>query len=106
MWLGVWEHNSRARAFYRKWEFREVGQQIFQLGAVSSAFGVDVFISSLVLWLFVFSQGKKQGMKNLWCYVLCNLLFGVSSALPLFLYFRERTIKHADGQVLVPSSVG
>ena len=33
LWLGVWEHNSRARAFYRKWEFREVGEQIFQLGA-------------------------------------------------------------------------
>ena len=76
-------------------------QQLFQ-SQVSSAFGVDVFISSLVLWLFVFSEGKRQGMKNLWSYVLCNLLFGVSSALPLFLYFRERTIKHTDGQVLIP----
>ena len=33
LWLGVWEHNSRARAFYRKWAFREVGEHIFQLGA-------------------------------------------------------------------------
>lgn len=32
LWLGVWEHNNRARAFYRKWEFRDVGQHIFQLG--------------------------------------------------------------------------
>lgn len=32
IWLGVWEHNSRARAFYRKWKFREVGEHIFQLG--------------------------------------------------------------------------
>ncbi len=31
--LGVWERNSRALAFYRKWEFRVVGKQIFQLGA-------------------------------------------------------------------------
>ena len=60
---------------------------------VSSAFGIDVFVSSIVLWLFVFSEGRRRGMKNLWCYVLCNLLFGVSSGLPLFLYFRERTIK-------------
>ena len=60
---------------------------------VSSAFGVDVFISSIVLWLFVFSEGRRRGMKNLWCYVFCNLLFGVSSGLPLFLYFRERTMK-------------
>jgi diamine N-acetyltransferase len=32
IWLGVWEHNSRARAFYQKWNFREVGEHIFQLG--------------------------------------------------------------------------
>ena len=32
LWLGVWEHNDRARAFYRKWEFQEVGHHIFQLG--------------------------------------------------------------------------
>src|SRR5947208_1894508 len=33
LWLGVWEHNSRARAFYRKWAFHEVGEHTFQLGA-------------------------------------------------------------------------
>jgi diamine N-acetyltransferase len=33
MWLGVWERNMRAQAFYRKWEFRVVGDHIFQLGA-------------------------------------------------------------------------
>jgi hypothetical protein len=67
-------------------------RMLFQ-NQVSSAFGIDVFISSMVLWLFVFSEGRRRGMKNLWCYVLCNLLFGVSSGLPLFLYFRERTIQ-------------
>jgi diamine N-acetyltransferase len=33
VWLGVWEHNVRAQAFYRKWNFQEVGTQVFQLGA-------------------------------------------------------------------------
>ena len=32
LWLGVWEHNNRARAFYRRWNFRDVGKHIFQLG--------------------------------------------------------------------------
>lgn len=32
LWLGVWERNNRALAFYRKWDFREVGKHIFQLG--------------------------------------------------------------------------
>lgn len=33
VWLGVWEHNYRAQAFYRKWNFHEVGEHIFQLGS-------------------------------------------------------------------------
>ena len=33
IWLGVWEHNARAQAFYRKWNFRAVGEQVFQLGS-------------------------------------------------------------------------
>jgi diamine N-acetyltransferase len=32
LWLGVWEHNTRARAFYRKWNFHDVGTHVFQLG--------------------------------------------------------------------------
>ena len=33
IWLGVWERNRRAQAFYRKWNFHEVGEHIFQLGS-------------------------------------------------------------------------
>lgn len=32
VWLGVWEHNSRAIAFYRKFGFRIVGSHDFMLG--------------------------------------------------------------------------
>lgn len=33
LWLGVWEKNERAKAFYRKWGFRETGSHIFMLGS-------------------------------------------------------------------------
>ena len=33
MWLGVWEHNDRARAFYAKYGFRHVGEHTFVVGA-------------------------------------------------------------------------
>lgn len=33
LWLDVWERNLRARAFYARWGFREVGTQPFRLGA-------------------------------------------------------------------------
>jgi ribosomal protein S18 acetylase RimI-like enzyme len=32
VWLGVWEHNPRAIAFYQKFGFAEVGSHIFPLG--------------------------------------------------------------------------
>jgi ribosomal protein S18 acetylase RimI-like enzyme len=32
LWLGVWEHNGRGIAFYRKLGFEEVGEQPFLLG--------------------------------------------------------------------------
>ena len=32
LWLGVWEHNVRAQAFYRKCGFVDVGSQSFVLG--------------------------------------------------------------------------
>jgi diamine N-acetyltransferase len=33
IWLGVWERNLRAQAFYRKWGFEIVGSHSFLLGA-------------------------------------------------------------------------
>jgi GNAT superfamily N-acetyltransferase len=32
LWLGVWERNERAKSFYRKCGFAEVGSQVFVLG--------------------------------------------------------------------------
>ena len=32
IWLGVWEHNAQAIAFYRRWGFADVGTTTFLLG--------------------------------------------------------------------------
>lgn len=32
LWLGVWERNTRAIAFYRRWGFEVVGSHVFWLG--------------------------------------------------------------------------
>lgn len=66
-------------------------RQLFQ-NNISAFFGTDVIVSSFALWFFVFSEGRRRGMKNLWVYVLCTLLVGVSLGLPLFLFFRERKV--------------
>lgn len=63
---------------------------------VSAFFGVDVIVSSVVLWAFVFIEGRRAGMRQLWLPVLASLTVGVSLGLPLFLYMRERHLQHQD----------
>jgi hypothetical protein len=66
-------------------------RQLFE-NPVSAFFGMDVIVSSLVLWVFVFWEGRRSQMKHLWLYIVCNLTVGVSLALPLFLFVRERKL--------------
>ena len=34
MWLGIWQGNVRARAFYQKWGFKDVGTHEFIFGGI------------------------------------------------------------------------
>jgi lysylphosphatidylglycerol synthetase-like protein (DUF2156 family) len=63
--------------------------QLFQ-NDISSFFAMDLFVSAIALWVFVFVEGRRRRMKGLWIYVVCTMIVGVSLALPLFLFFRER----------------
>ena len=56
---------------------------------MSGFFGIDVIVSSVVLWTLVLSEGRRLGMKNLWAPIAANVAVGVSLGLPLFLYMRE-----------------
>ena len=67
-------------------------RQLFQTH-VSAFFGADVIVSAFVLFLFVYSEGRRLRMRRLWAYVVCTLLVGVSLGLPLFLFFRERRLR-------------
>ena len=70
-------------------------EQLFA-NRISGFFGLDVIISSLVLWVLVLTEGRRQRMSRLWVYIAGSLVVGVSLGLPLFLYVRER--KLADRQ--------
>lgn len=69
-------------------------QQLFA-NKVSGFFGLDVIVSSLVLWVFVYSEGTRLRMRHLWIYVAANLLVGVSLGLPLFLLMRQSKLDHS-----------
>ena len=58
---------------------------------VASAFSIDVLISSVVLWVFVLTEGRRSRVPHLWAPLVANVVAGLSSGLPLFLYLRERS---------------
>jgi Terpene cyclase DEP1 len=64
-------------------------EQLFST-RIGSFFGWDVIVSSIVLWIFVFVEGRRAGVRNLWAPIAANLAVGVSLGLPLFLYMREK----------------
>ena len=55
---------------------------------ISSFFGVDVIVSSLVLWAFIYFETRKRPVKLWWLCIIANLAVGVSLGLPLFLLLR------------------
>jgi hypothetical protein len=72
--------------FPRFWE------QLFST-PVSGFFGMDVIVSSVVLWVLVLVEGRRTGVPGLWVPLAANFAVGVSLGLPLFLYLRERRLE-------------
>jgi uncharacterized protein DUF2834 len=69
-------------------DLRLLIEQLFA-NPISSFFGLDVIVSSVVLWVFVAVEGRRAGVRHLWAPIAASLLVGVSLAFPLFLYLRE-----------------
>jgi hypothetical protein len=62
---------------------------------VAGFFAMDVIVSSIVLWVLVFSEGRRKGVRHLWAPIVASLAVGVSLGLPLFLYMRETRLEDA-----------
>jgi hypothetical protein len=83
------EHGPDPRAFVR---------QMFAT-PISGFFSWDVVVSSLVLWVLVFAEGRRSGMRHWWTALAANLAVGVSLGLPLYLYQREiLRERHGEGR--------
>jgi hypothetical protein len=62
---------------------------------IGAFFGLDVFVSALVLLVFIAVEGRRLGIGHCWLAVVATALVGVSLGLPLFLYLRQR---HLDAK--------
>ncbi len=67
-------------------------QELFST-KIGGFFGMDVIVSAVVLFVFIFSEGKRLEISNLWIPVVATLSVGVSLGLPLFLHMRQSKIE-------------
>ncbi|MBL8061751.1 MAG: DUF2834 domain-containing protein [Anaerolineales bacterium] len=56
-------------------------------------FVADLTISVFAAWTFFYNEAKRLNMKYWWAYLIATMMVGLSFALPLFLYFRERQLE-------------
>jgi Terpene cyclase DEP1 len=63
-------------------------EQLFA-NRIGAFFGLDVIVSSVVLWVSVFADRARGRIRYAWLPLLGNVVVGVSLALPLWLYLRE-----------------
>ncbi len=64
---------------------------------ISAFFGLDVLVSSAVLLVFIRVEGRLLRMRHRWPPIVGLCAVGVSLALPLFLYLRERALEESKG---------
>jgi hypothetical protein len=60
---------------------------------IGAFFGLDVIVSSLVLWAFIGFEGQRSAVRHTWAPIVASLLVGVSAGFPLFLFMRESALE-------------
>ena len=71
---------------------------------ISAFFGLDVLVSSAVLLVFIRVEGRLLRLRFRWLPIVGLCAVGVSLALPLFLYLRERALEGSGGEIKEPAA--
>lgn len=66
--------------------------QLF-VNSISRFFAFDLFLSAITFWVWVYAEGRRLSMAQLWLCPLITLTLGVSAALPFFLWMREHHLE-------------
>jgi hypothetical protein len=66
---------------------------------ISTFFAVDLVITAIVFWVFLYRESQRWQMGNWWVYIVVTLAIGPSFALPLFLYFREKRVEALASEI-------
>ena len=70
---------------------------------IGGFFGLDVFVSALVLFVFIGAEGRRLAMRKLWAPVVATCAIGVSLGCPLFLYMRQLKLEAQPNNSSTPT---
>lgn len=59
------------------------------LNNVSKQLLADVLVASVIFFIWMFGEGRRLGVRNLWLYPIITYSVAFSVAVPLFFYARE-----------------
>lgn len=65
---------------------------------VTTGIVFDLLVSAAAFLVFAAYEGRKQKIKNLWIIPLSIITVGLSLAIPLFLYMREKKMGEGGGR--------
>jgi hypothetical protein len=66
---------------------------------------LDVIVTSIAFFLWMFPEGRRLGMRHLWIYPVLTYGLAFSLALPLFLYNREGALEKRRVPLARPAGV-
>ena len=75
-------------------DFRLFFHELFA-NRISGFFALDVLLSAIAVACFAVTESRRLKLQNIWLVIAALCLVGVSLGLPLFLYFRERSLERA-----------
>ena len=62
---------------------------------IATIFSLDLLLATAAFLAFAFAESRRLRMPRPWAIAALTLAFGLSGALPLFLYLRERRLAPA-----------
>ncbi len=65
--------------------------------APAATLSVDTTVLYLLANVWIVHEGRRQGMRHLWAYVLGNTFIAVAFGLSMFLWSRERALAGSKG---------
>lgn len=68
-------------------------QSLFANGA-AGGFSADVLITIFIFWVWSWQDANRNNVARWWLVLPASFLVGLSLALPLYLYLRERGLSH------------